>query len=253
MTITQEDIDKFGVTGTPQQGVIGFDELRTQGVYQVEMTDAKRWIGYKDFIDDPENNPRPSASGKFEIYCQVKADTLNCVGWNSEPIKPYANYIVPNEGYEASFADWENKIKGEYPFQLYQPHYPRRSHTTLDNLPWLQEAFENPVFMNASDGKDLGLKDGDVVLISSKWGKVVRRLSLLESIMPGCVALPHGPRTDMDEAKDIDYGGNENSLTGPSPSNYFPHNSGYNSLLVKVEKFNEEIPHDYEKVFVPKM
>lgn len=251
VTITQEDIDNFGVEGTPQEGVIGFDELRKQGVYQVELTDEKRWIGYKDFIDDPENNPRPSRSGKFEIYSQAKADLLNGVGINQVEIKPYPNYIVPNEGYEASFDDWDSKTKGEYPFQMYTPHYARRSHTTLDNLPWLQEAFENPVFMNADDGRALGLQNGDTVLVSSKWGKVLRHVSLLESVMPGCIGVPHGVRSDFDEETGIDTGGSENTLLGPVMSNYFPHTSGYNSCLLKVEKYAEPIPYDYEKTFVP--
>lgn len=253
VTITQEDIDKFGdVVGEPQEGVIGFDEIRAQGVYQVEMTDDKRWIGYKDFIEDPEKYPRPSKSGKFEIYCQTKADGINSIGINPEPIKPYPNYIVPKEGYEESFADWSAKERGEYPFQMYTPHYLRRSHTTLDNLPWLQEAFENPVFMNASDGEALGLKTGDTVLVSSKWGQVLRHVSLMESVMPGAIAVPHGVRTDIDPETGIDTGGSENTLLGPVVSNYFPQVSGYNTCLVKVEKWTgEPIPYDYEKTFIP--
>ena len=38
--------------------------------------------------------PRPSRSGKLEIYCQFKADNVNRTGLNSEPIEPYANYCV---------------------------------------------------------------------------------------------------------------------------------------------------------------
>ena len=51
--------------------------------------------------------PRPSRSGKLEIYCQFKADNVNRTGLNSEPIKPYANYFVPNRGYQDTFADWD--------------------------------------------------------------------------------------------------------------------------------------------------
>jgi anaerobic dimethyl sulfoxide reductase subunit A len=252
VTITQEDLDDFGVTGTPQEGRIGFKELMEQGVYQVERSegDGKGWIGFEDFIRDPERYPRPSRSGKFEIYCQAKADALNGIGLNPEPIKPYPHYIVPNEGYEASFTDWESGARGEYTFQMYTPHYIRRSHTTLDNLPWLQEAFENPIFMNASDGAALGVATGDTVLVSSKWGQILRHATLLESVMPGCVAVPHGVRTDIDPQTGIDRGGSENTLLGPVLSNFYPQLSGYNTCLLKIEKYaGDPIPFDYEKTF----
>ena len=78
--------------------------------------------------------PRPSISGKLEIYCQFKADNANRTGLNPEPIKPYANYFVPNRGYQETFADWDNKVKGAYPLQAYTPHYLRRAHTCYDNM-----------------------------------------------------------------------------------------------------------------------
>ena len=53
--------------------------------------------------------PRPSQSGKLEIYCQFKADNANRTGLNPEPIKPYANYFAPNRGYQETFDDWDAK------------------------------------------------------------------------------------------------------------------------------------------------
>lgn len=50
-------------------------------------------------------------SGKLEIYCQYKADNVNRIGLNDEPIKPYANYFVPRRGYQETFANWEAKEK----------------------------------------------------------------------------------------------------------------------------------------------
>lgn len=209
------------------------------------------WIGYKDFVDDPVANPRPTASGKLEIYCQKKADLMNGIGINPEPLKPYPSYIEPVNGYEASRADWETKADGPYPFQMFTPHYLRRSHTSLDNMPWLQEAFANPIFVNASDAAKKGVKTGDTVLVSSEAGQILRRASVLESIMPGCVALPHGARSFFDEKTGIDIGGNENTLTGSNISNYYPQSNGANTVLVNYEKYDgPELPLDYERTFV---
>lgn len=66
VTITQKYIHEWGVQGEPQQGRIGLKELQERGVYQVERKpgDNYGYIAYKDSIDDPENNPRPTENGK---------------------------------------------------------------------------------------------------------------------------------------------------------------------------------------------
>lgn len=253
LTWTKEDAEKWGVDNPPQEGELTLDEFIDAGCYVIEREPGDNYshIGYKDYVEDPEANPRPSRSGKLELYCQLKADNYNVMGVNPEPIKPYANYIVPIDGYEESFSDWENKVKGEYPIQLYNNHYLRRSHTSFDNSSWLQEAFVNPVFMNASDAKERGIENGDTVLVRSAYGKTLRHACLLESIMPGTAALPHGPHSVIDDSNPddvIDRGGNEQILYGPVPSNYFQHLGGYNSLLVELEKYEgEPIPKDCDR------
>ena len=134
--------------------------------------------------------PRPSRSGKLEIYCQFKADNVNRTGLNSEPIKPYANYFVPNRGYQDTFADWDAKVKGAYPLQAYTPHYMRRAHTCYDNMTWTQEAFRNPVFMNAQDAEERGIKAGDTVVCYNDFGRMLRIAQPLQGMMPGTVGIP---------------------------------------------------------------
>lgn len=251
---TEEDEKKWGVSHEYQEGTLEFEEFLEKGSYVVERKEGDNlgFIGYKAFIEDPDNNPLPSQSGKFELYCQAKADSYNVMGLNPEPIKPYANYIRPIAGYEDSFEDWEGKKKGEFPLQLYTPHYLRRAHTCYDNISWLQEAWVNPVFLNAQDASERGIVDGDTVLIRSAYGKTLRHAQLLESIMPGCVALPHGPHSVLDETDPddiIDRGGNEEILYGPVHSNYMHHVNNYNTLLVDVEKYDgDPIPMDYERL-----
>lgn len=238
VTITAEDISEWGVKGTPQQGKIGLREFLDKGVYQIERSEGDKYtfIGYKDFVQDPEKNPLPSASGKLEIYNDWKADTLNAFGYGPADFKPYPNYTVPVEGYETTFSDWKNKVKGEYPYLVYNPHYLRRSHTTLDNLPWLREAWPNPVYLNASDAAEKGIKDGDTVLIWNAYGKILRAACLSEGLMPGCVAVPHGSWVDMDEATGIDRGGADNILCGPASSGMGV--TGYNNYNCNYEKYD---------------
>ena len=185
--------------------------------------------------------PRPSLSGKLEIYCQFKADNVNRTGLNPEPIKPYANYFVPRRGYQETFVDGE--IGGErakYPLQAFTPHYMRRAHTCYDNMPWTQEAFRNPVFMSVEDAEARGIKAGDTVKCYNDFGAMLRHAQPLKSYLPGVVGIPHGVRSVFDESGDqvIDRGGSEQMLSDGMQSNYFNQVDGYNSLLIEIEKYD---------------
>lgn len=129
-------------------------------------------------------------SGKLEIYCQYKADNVNRIGLNDEPIKPYANYFVPRRGYQETFANWEAKEKGAYPLQAYTPHYMRRAHTCYDNMTWTQEAFRNPVFMSVEDAEARGIKAGDTVRCFNDFGSMLRIAQPMQGYMPGVVGIP---------------------------------------------------------------
>lgn len=250
VTITQEDIDAWGVDGKPQEGVITLKEFLERGIYTMprRSDDNLTHIAYKEFIEDPEANPRNTVSGKMEIYCQSKADQINAIGYAKEPLKPYPTYHVTT--YEESFSDFEGQQKSDYPFIMYQPHYLRRAHTNFDNNTWTREAFQNPVFVNSQDAQEKGIQDGDTVLIFNETGKVLRKASVLETLVPGCIALPHGSRSYIDPESGIDYGGNENMLISAyhSQDPFFPQSDCYNSCLVDFELYDgDPIPDDVEK------
>ncbi|KUO60030.1 MAG: dimethyl sulfoxide reductase subunit A [Gracilibacter sp. BRH_c7a] len=234
VTITQEDIDKLGVTGKPQTGKITYSEFKEKGVYQVKryQGDNYGYIAFKDFVQDPENNKLSSESGKLEIYSKKLADTINNMGFSK--IKPIPSYIKVVGGYEDTFKDWGNKVKDEYPYQVITPHYLRRSHTVFDNVKWLQEAWVNPVYLNTKDAADNGIAEGDTVLITSAYGKILRKACLTECMRPGVIALPHGAWVDIDEKTGVDTGGADNILSGQVPTGQGV--SGFNTGIVKIEK-----------------
>ena len=141
-----------------------------------------------------------TASGKFEITSQAKADLFNSIGLIDHDYKPYPEYLVPTLGYETTFKD--GKIggeAGEYPYLMFNPHYFRRSHTVFDNCPWMREAWPNPVFLNASDAAEKGIVDGDTVRVWTKYGEVLRRACCMEIMRPGQVGIPHGSWVNVNE------------------------------------------------------
>ena len=244
LTITAQDIKEWGVEGTPQEGRLPLKDYLDRGIYQVprKVGDNFGCIAYKDFIDNPTENPLTTESGKFEIYCRALHEASKTAFTEIAPIAKYEPRI---EGYEATFKDWENKKKGDYPFQVFNPHYLRRSHSTFDNVAQLREAWPNPVYINASDAEEIGIKDGETVLLSNQYGKVLRPAKVVETIMPGTVALPHGAWVDLDEDEKIDRGGADNVLVGHIPTGLGT--SGYNTAICNIEKWHgEQLEEDYK-------
>jgi anaerobic dimethyl sulfoxide reductase subunit A len=239
VTITEADIAAWQVKGKPQQGRISLKELQEKGIYQVERKpgDHYGFIAFKKFREDPVANPRTnSASGKMEIYSQVLEDTINNMGYSK--IKGIPTHIPPVEGYEATFQDWQNKVKGDYPYQVINPHYLRRSHTVFDNVLWLRETWPNPVYISARDAEAKGIKSGNTVLLTSQHGKTLRTACVTERLMPGVIGLPHGSWVDIDEKTGIDTGGADNILCGPVSTGQGV--SGWNSCIANMEKYADK-------------
>lgn len=280
VTITQEDIDGWDLSGLrayletaetvtheggaggtegidtsvqpfviePQEGVVTIDEIRKTGCYQAKRSadDDYRYIPFEDFVKDPEANPMHTESGKIELYSQVLADKINGMGYSE--IKPYPTYIAPLQGYEATFSNWEKKEKGEYPYQVINPHYLGRQHSVMNTVDWLREAYQHPVFIPASDAEAEGIADGDTVLLTSAFGKTIRRACVTQRLIPGVLALPHGAWLDMDEETGIDRGGHDNVLVSSASRGQSV--DAYNSTMVRIEKYTgEALPaHEHEPV-----
>lgn len=255
VSITQDDIDSEGVEGKPQNGRIPYQEMKAKGIYHVARTpgDNLGWIAYEDFRLDPEANPRPSNSGKIELFCQDKADIFARLGWQDpdDPIKPYATYRKGLRGYEDSFSDWDAKEKGAYPIQVFNGHYLKRSHSSFDSCEWLREAYASPVFMSVQDANERGIQNGDWVRLYNDAGEVVRQASVVETMMPGVVNLLHGswPENDKDLGISINGGTNylNDSQHGDGPQ------QGYNTVLCEIEKCSKQdiLPDAERPVVLP--
>lgn len=235
VTITEEDLKAFGVEGVPQKGRITVREFKEKGIYHIprEPGDNHGFVYLKAFRDDPEGNPLPTRSGKLEIHCQAVADAVNRLGWSR--IRPIPVYTPPRDGYEATFSDWEKRIKGDYPLQVYNIHMPRRAHNFFDNAIVMRELFPHEFIMNPIDAEPRGIANGDTVLIRSPWGKVMRTVWVTPQIMPGVTILGQGSRVELDEETGIDMGGCANVLKGSQPTG--SGHIGWNSLIVEVEKW----------------
>ncbi|MEC4271610.1 molybdopterin-dependent oxidoreductase [Adlercreutzia sp. R25] len=228
LTLTQEDIDEFGVEGQPQEGVIPFAELKEAGIYKYPVEEGS-FIPepFAAFIADPEANPLNTATGKFEICCPTLAYMINSVGYST--ISPIGKWQIgdPTQGIGAQ--------TDEYPLLLWTPHSLRRAHSLDDNVYSLREAFPQECFMSTVDAEARGIKNGDAVLMTSPHGQVLRPAKVLPTIVPGAVALQDGSWTRIDEETGIDLGGNPNVLQAPASSG--GGSQSWTGTLVQVEKY----------------
>ncbi len=104
--------------------------------------------------------------------------------------------------------------------------------------------------MNAQDAADRGIKAGDTVMCYNDFGKMLRKAQPMQTIMPGCVAVPHGVHSALDESTGeiIDRGGSEQILSDGTQSNYFNQVDGYNSLVFEIKKYDgPALEEDYER------
>lgn len=233
VTITADDIKAMDVEGTPQKGVISLKEFKERGVYKVprKPDDKFMYVLFDAFRQDPISNPVATASGKLEIYCSTLAQMVNMYGFST--IYPIGKWQHANPEFGVLAAQ-QNK---EYPLVLWTPHSLRRAHSVFDSVPKLREAFGQECFMSIVDAEARGIKTGDVVLMKSQYGKVLRRAKVIPGIVPGAVALQDGAWVEIDEETGIDKAGDPNTLQ------HFPC-SGHGvqtwtgTTLLQVEKYS---------------
>ncbi len=238
VTITAEDIAEMGVEGEPQTGRITLAEFREKGVYSVPRSadDALGHTELEDFIKDPAANPTATRSGKLEIYCEALSEWIAECGFNTKD--PLPKYDPPIEGYEMA------RDSEEYPLQLITIHYQRRSHSSFDSVPWLREAFPQEFFINPVDAAKRGIKNGDIVKISSRHGSILRPAFVTERIIPGVTTVGQGAWIEMDEETGVDKAGCTNILNGDYATGQG--HSGHNTCNVQVEKVDTPLAPDYQ-------
>ncbi len=194
-----------------------YEALKRDGVRKFKP--AQPIVSFKPQIEDLENNPFPSLSGKIEIYCEHIAEMDNPL------IPPIPKYISHPENYD-------DPLAARYPLQLLTTHYKTRAHSTWYNVPWLREIEPHSVWLNATDAEARGIKDGDLVDVYNDRGRIRIPAKVTERIMPGVVNVSQGAWYDPDE-EGVDRGGCANVLTNDeqSPVGSVP----MNTALVEAE------------------
>ncbi|MFQ5825821.1 MAG: molybdopterin-dependent oxidoreductase, partial [Dehalococcoidia bacterium] len=230
--ICRELAPRLGITGYEEKseeawleefwqatpGMPDFETFRQKGVHKIEL--AESHVAFKEQIEDPENYPFSTPSGRIEIYSQQLAAMDNPL------LPPIPKYVDVWEGPN-------DPLVAKYPLQLISTHFKTRDHSTFVKVPWLAELEPQRVWLNPIDARARGIGDGDMVRIFNDRGTVVLPARVSGRIMPGVVDIPEGAWYAPD-SEGIDRGGSPNVLLRDdiSPGGAF----ASNTCLVQAEK-----------------
>jgi len=118
-------------------------------------------------------------SGKIEFYSETFAKKKDAQG---QPVNPLPVYEP---------RDWQPDSK--YPFYLVNWKEASHTHTRTQNNAYLAEMQpENPLMINADTAARLGINDGEMVWVESKYGKIKAKAKLTQGIHSEVVGLQHG-------------------------------------------------------------
>lgn len=158
-------------------GPVDYSTLRAGGVYRPENKPPQ--IPLQQFIQDPDQNPLPTPSGKIEIFSQTLARRQDPL---LPPVPKYLGLgeVQVNEGGQ------------QFPLLLITPHSKMRVHSTFANIPWLEEIEPHTAWISVADAEARGIRDGNSIKVFNEIGTLVITARVTERIMPGTIGIYQG-------------------------------------------------------------
>ncbi len=173
------------------------EKYKETAVHRLKLSEPI--VAFKEQIEDLENHPFDTPSGKIEIFSQKAADIKN-------PLCP------PIPKYISTWEDRNDPLFEKYPLQLLSPHPRNRVHSELYKVKWLAEVEPHVAWINPVDAEPRGIKDGDEIYVFNDRGKILIKAWLTERIIPGVISISEGAWYAPDD-NGIDRGGCVNTLT----------------------------------------
>jgi len=203
--------------------ITDYEKYKEDGIWRVKMDEP--YVAFKKQIEDIENNPFKTPSGKIEIFSQRIAVI------NDPNMPPIPKYL----------GTWEDRfdpLTEKYPLQMLSPHPKIRVHSELHHIEWLKEVEPHRCWINSVDAEPRGITTGDLLYIYNDRGIISIEARVTERIIPGVIIIHEGAWYAPDE-EGIDRGGCANTLTKNA---YSPDGAAcLKTCLVQVSKEKPEV------------
>ena len=193
-----------------------FETFRANGGYKYKINSTV--IAFKEQIEDPDNHPFPTPSGKIEIFSE-RLYKLN----QPEDIPAIPKYVPSFEGVG-------DPLMEKYPLQMIGWHTKRRTHSTHDCNKKLERIEKQQAWINEKDAKVRRIENGELVEIWNDRGKLRIPAFVTSRIIPGVIAVPQGAWYTPDK-NGVDQRGSINVLTTSRPTPLAKGNPQHSNLV----------------------
>jgi trimethylamine-N-oxide reductase (cytochrome c) len=205
------------------------------GVVEFPISDdAKNFVRYAKFRDDPLLNPLGTPSGLIEIYSK----NIEKMAYDDCPAHP--TWMEPAE-----------RLGGpstKYPLHVVASHPQSRLHSQLCGTKLNQTyriAGREPALMNPADAAARNIKDGDVVRVFNDRGQILVGVKLTEDARPGVMRVFEGGWYDPAEPGKpgtLDKYGDVNVLSLDLGASKLSQGNTAQTITADAEKFAGEPP-----------
>ncbi|WP_351011202.1 trimethylamine-N-oxide reductase TorA [Shewanella sp. S1-58-MNA-CIBAN-0166] len=159
-----------------------FDTFWKQGY--VHFGEGQPWTRHADFRDDPEMNPLGTPSGLIEIFSRKIAQ------FNYDDCPGHPTWI------EKSERSHGGPGSDKYPMWMQSCHPDKRLHSQMCESQQYRETYtvqdREPVYLNPTDAKQRGIKDGDVVRVFNERGQLLAGAVVSDSFPSGVIRIHEG-------------------------------------------------------------
>lgn len=196
-----------------------YEDLRRTGIYREE---GPPYVAFEREIRDPLAHPFRTPSGKIEIFSKTLYD-MN---------RPADIPAVPK--YVAAWEGPADPLTARFPLQCIGPHYRRRTHSTFDETPWMEEADPQTMWISPTDAQARNITEGSRVKVFNDRGALVIRAHITRRMRPGVVAIPQGAWYTPDK-EGVCQRGCVNVLTSQRPT-ALAHGNAQHTVLVEMKR-----------------
>ncbi|WP_351077709.1 trimethylamine-N-oxide reductase TorA [Shewanella sp. CAL98-MNA-CIBAN-0140] len=159
-----------------------FDTFWKQGY--VHFGEGQPWTRHADFRDDPEINPLGTPSGLIEIFSRKIAR------FNYEDCPGHPTWI------EKSERSHGGPGSDKHPMWMQSCHPDKRLHSQMCESQQYRETYavkgREPVYLNPSDAKQRGIKDGDIVRVFNDRGQLLAGAVVSDNFPSGIIRIHEG-------------------------------------------------------------